>query len=271
MNDQNFNQENYTPPVVEPINPFPPKPTIDFHAIFSSGLFLALCILMTVVTATSAISIDLESGHMNYNLGVDVISLLVTIGMWMAFAAAKKTDIPFPSNGLRIASGTVYAMRVIAWVVAVIFLVCAIICVVCGTLLPAEILQNSAEFNITFDAELRDALSTFMDDDMIDVYLHGADWATILPLVFIACGIFIAIVAIVVMILNVTFYKRLHLFVQSVYRNVDNPAAKIRYANGTYIWLLVMGILSIFSGLGGIVMIVGAVFVKKYFADPIQD
>ena len=53
-------------------------------------------------------------------------------------------------------------------------------------------------------------------------------------------------------------------------RCAEDPDALPEHANTVAIWLLVLGILSIFSGLTGVVMILGYVFIKKYIVEPAE-
>ena len=63
------------------------------------------------------------------------------------------------------------------------------------------------------------------------------------------------------------YYKKLYQFAKSLGVCAENPDALPRAARAVSIWLLVMGILSLLSGLGGITMILGHIFVNKYFVN----
>ncbi len=269
MNDQNFNQESYTPPVVEPVNPFPPRPRLDLRAAFGSGLFLALCILMTVLAAFGSVSINVSQGEFQTSYSFNIIAVLVAVGMWITFASAKGTDVALKKSGLVMVSGSIKALRIIIWVVAIITLVCGLIITVFAFAAPEDFFQAmTEEIKLTFDSpEFKQAMADALGHDFVDVYFGDINLEALLPIMLVAMGIFVCLVMVVLMIFNVTYYKKLHQFAKSLCACTEDPDALPVAANTVSIWLLVLGILNILSGLTGIVMIIGYVFLKKYFVD----
>ncbi len=271
MNDQNFDQNSYVPPVNEAINPAVLRPRIDLHAAFGSGLFLAICILMTIATAVGSFSITFNQGNISTSYGLDLLSLLITIGLWITYGSAKKNDGPIKKGGLTLVSGTLKAMRIIYWVAAGIFAVCGALLIVAAVAAPAAFYDQllselNAELNNTeFIAFLTEM--TGQDFSNIEFDLGLIMNGSTLAIVFIAMGIFLLLVAVIFMIFNLTFYKRLHQFAKSVCACAENPDALPEYTSSVSTWLLVMGILSIFSGLSGVIMILGYVLIRKYFVD----
>ena len=269
MNDQNFNQESYTPPVVEPVNPFPPRPRLDLRAAFGSGLFLALCILMTVLAAFGSFSININEGEFQTSYSFNIIAVLVTIGMWITFASARGTELQLKKTGLVMVSGSIKALRILGWVGAIALIVCGVLLIACALAAPQATFQElAAEIPVAIEQSgLEQMLADAFGHDFTDIYLSDIDWATVIPLVLIVLSIFFLLVAVIIMILIVTFYKKLHQFARSLCDCVDDPDA-LPTASGTVsVWLLVLGILNIFSGLTGVIMIVGYAFLKKYFVD----
>ncbi len=272
MNDQNFNQESYTPPIVEPVepvSPFPPRPRLDLRAAFGSGLFLALCILMTVIAAFGSVSINIGEGGFQASYSFNIIAVLVTIGMWITFASAKTTDAPLKKSGLVMVSGSIKALRIIIWVVAIITLVSGLIITVFALAAPEGFFQAVVEeIKLMLDSpEFKQAMADVLGYDFIDVYLNNVEWEVIVPVILLTMGIFVCLVMVILMIFNVTYYKKLHQFARSLCACAEDPDALPVAANTVSIWLLVLGIFNILSGLTGIVMIIGYVFLKKYFVD----
>lgn len=268
MNDQNFNQESYTPPVVEPINPFPPRPRLDLRAAFGSGLFLAICILMTVLAAFGSFRINISEGEFQTSYSFNIIAVLVTIGMWITFASARGTELQLKKTGLVMVSGSIKAIRIIFWICAVVIALCGAIYLALSILIPADVWQEVAvELRSLFaQAGIDQALADALGHDFVDIYAT-IDWAQMLPIIILAAGVLFLLFAVVIVILNVTYYKKLHQFARSLCDCVDDPDALPIAAGTVSVWLLVMGILSILSGLGGITMILGHIFVRKYFVD----
>ena len=268
MNDQNFNQESYTPPIVEPISIFPRAPRVDLRAAFGSGLFLALCILMSVITVMGSISIDLASGSFSFSYAVNIFALLIAIGMWVVYSSAKNPDAPIKKGGFSLVSGTIKAMRIIFWICAVLIAICGAIYLALSILVPADVWQEiSASLQSMFaQAGIDQALADALGHDFVDIYAT-IDWTSILPAVVLGFGILCLFLAVIVVILTVTYYKKLYQFAKSLGVCAENPDALPRAARAVSIWLLVMGILTILSGLGGITMILGHIFVNKYFVN----
>lgn len=268
MNDQNFNQESYTPPYVEPVSPFPPAPRLDLRAAFSSGLFLALCILMTVIAAFGSVSFTLSEGSLSYNYSVNIIPLLITIGMWITFSSAKNAEGPLKKSGLVLASGTIKALRIITWVTIIISLVCGVV--------TAIFALNAPE---GFFAALVEEIRVILDESGAEPWAVGVfgqqfvddfksvEWVAISPIILVAFGIFICLTMAILTIFNITYYKKLHQFAKSLCVCAEDPDALPQAAGAVSIWLLVLGIFNILSGITGITMILGYVFVKKYFVD----
>jgi len=268
MNDQNFNQESYTPPVVEPVNPFPPRPRLDLRAAFGSGLFLALCILMTVLAAFGSFRINISEGEFQTSYSFNIIAVLVTIGMWITFASARGTELQLKKTGLVMVSGSIKALRIIIWVAAIIVIVCSLLIAVFAVAAPDEVFHGIVEeFRVAFDESgIEQVVVETLGQDFVDEF-KAIDWHAMTPIIIIALGIFLCLTVVIMLIFNVTYYKKLHQFARSLCDCVDNPDALPIAAGTVSVWLLVLGILNIFSGLSGVIMIIGYAFLKKYFVD----
>lgn len=272
MNDQNFDQNSYVPPVSEAINLEALRPRLDLRAAFGSGMFLAICILTTILTVVGSFTITLSEGEFSTSYGVDVLTLLITIGLWITYSSAKSAESPLKKSGLTMVSGTIKAIRILTWVSTSIILVSGVIIAVAALLAPDAFYDEFVEgvreeFN---SAEFREAMTALLGQDFIDTYLRDVDYSALIPIVLVALGIILCFTMVIALIFNVTFYKRLHQFAKSMCRCAEDPDALPEHANTVAIWLLVLGILSIFSGLTGVVMILGYVFIKKYIVEPAE-
>lgn len=272
MNDQNFDQNSYVPPVTEAINLDALRPRLDLRAAFSSGLFLAICILTTILTAMSSFAVTISESGFSTNFGVDLLSLLITIGLWITYSSAKSTEGPLKKSGLTMISGTIKAIRILTWVGTSIILVCALLFAVASILAPDTFYDEFVEaVRVEFNTEeFKSAMTALLGQEFIDTYLRDVDYSALLPIVLVALGIIVCFVMVIALIFNVTFYKRLHQFAKSMCLCAENPDALPEHANTVSIWLLVLGILSIFSGLTGVVMILGYIFIKKYIVEPTE-
>lgn len=273
MNDQNFDQNSYVPPVSEAIDLEALRPRLDLRAAFGSGMFLAICIIMTILTAASSFSITISESGFSTNFGIDVISLLITIGLWITYSSAKSAESPLKKSGLTIVSGSIKAIRILIWVSTSMILVSGVIIAVAALLVPDTFYDEFVEtVRMEFNPEeFREAMAALLGQDFIDTYLRDVDYAVVIPIVLVALGIILCFAMVIALIFNVTFYKRLHQFAKSMCRCAEDPDALPEHANTVAIWLLVLGILSIFSGLTGVIMILGYVFIKKYIVEPAEN
>lgn len=273
MNDQNFDQNSYVPPVTEAINPEVLRPRLDLRAAFSSGLFLAICILTTILTVVGSFTITLSEGEFSTSYGVDVLTLLITIGLWITYSSAKSAQGPLKKSGLTMVSGTIKAIRILTWVGTSIILVCALLFAVAAILAPDTFYDEFVEaVRVEFNTEeFKSAMTALLGQEFIDTYLRDVDYSALMPIVLVALGIIVCFAMVIALIFNVTFYKRLHQFAKSMCYCAENPDALPEYANTVAIWLLVLGILTIFSGISGVLMILGYIFIKKYIIEPTEN
>ena len=272
MNDQNFDQNTYVPPTVEAIDPLVLRPRLDLRAAFSSGLFLAICIIMTISTIVGSLTVTISEGEFSTSYGFNVLYVLITIGLWITYASAKNTEAPLKKSGLVMFSGTVKAMRILFWVGAGLVLLSALLIAVGAVLAPETFYDDIVEeIRVAFNTEdFKSAMTALPGQEFIDTYLRDVDYSVLIPILLVALGIFACFAMVLGLIFNLTFYKRLHQFAKSVCVCAEDPESIPAYASVVATWLLVLGILSIFSGLNGVLMIMGYVFIKKYFVQPTE-
>ncbi|MBQ9080958.1 MAG: hypothetical protein IJY27_07810 [Clostridia bacterium] len=274
MDNQNFDQNEYRPPINEYVAPQPVRPGLDLKAAFSSGLFLALCILMTIATVFGTFTVDIGSGDFGVSYSFNIIHVLIVIGMWITYGAAKSPEGAMKKSGFNIICGSLFATRILNWIAASILVASGIILAVVGVLIPEEYYVKAEEYiarELVSGGELDVILRDILGSDFASIYPANVDWSALLPVVLIAWGIVMALIAVVMMILNILYYKKLHYMARSLYACVDDPYVEVQYANAVSVWLLVLGILNIFSGLSGVVMILGYVFIKKQIIDRLEN
>lgn len=244
-------------PVAEPISLNPAADKV--LAPLQTGLFLAVCILMTVSTATSIICGS-----------IPLINILITIFLWCVYSSAQKgyADV----NQLRNISGTVYASYVITNVLAGIF---AVLGVLCAALI--------SQLNIYDFIELFEDFSLELSDYGISLYDLSRGITSLVGVIIAIMFIFIAALIFVINILGV---KKIHRFVKSVYMGVAYQNPNFEKAVAAKNWIMVFAVFSAISALGdfsifGIMsfaasgcqsaaLIIVYILIDRYFVDKVN-
>ncbi len=248
----------YTPQPEQPIqsepsanifNPFAER----IMSVVQDKLFLAICILMTVSCGCSILSGSLP----------DIINILFTIFLWLAFASGRKGILP--TEHLRCVSGTVYANYVISNVASGIFIVCGIIISVCFGAI--------AKFGEDYLYELMDELGLNLN---LSVDIAQIGFAAI-GLIF---GFAFIFAAVLILVFNLLGMKKIHRFVKSAYQSVNSPAPYFENPVGAKNWLMFFGVCSVIASLSslgsgivafvasaclGVAGILASVLIGKYF------
>ena len=267
MNDQNFDN-GYRPPEDNrpPVDIFPRAYGPDLKSAFRSGLFLAMCILMTITLVTGTVTFSiLDFSEVSFSYNINVISLLITIGMWMTYSSARdNTTDQLKPGGFSIVSGCIKAIRIIMWVCIGIIIACGVICIAASFIVPAEMYESLAE-------QIRGAIQANLQGETVDELLRLIT-GEMAALVLLFLGIFKILAAVIILIFNLTFYKFAHRLAYTMAEFVKGRATDIECAKTVSTWLLVLGILSALSAFASIgaacqsaMYIVGSVFLKKSF------
>lgn len=272
MNDQNYNN-GYRPPV----DIFPGDGNHgsymqpDLRAAFRSGMFLAMCILVTIATIFGSVSLSTTSGvSINYNF--NVIYLLITIGMWMTYATACDPNAePMKPTGFTMVSGCMKAQRILMWVAMGLLIFAGVVLIAIGAAMMA---------NAELAAELADAINVNISDELWELYgpqlgemlEYFEELITngFLALLFIGLGVGVLLAAVIILILNLTFYRSCHRLAYSIAEYAKGKTTELVGARTVANWLIVMGI---FSAVGGSVvsaalLIVASVFIRMNFIAP---
>lgn len=249
MNDQNFNG-NYTPPGgFTPVDVFPSGGN-SLKRTFASGMFLAMCILTTVSVLLSTMSLNVLTGRLTVNPLANILGLLIVIGMWITYASAQDLSTDgIKSTGFSMVSGTIKAIRIIMWVVIGLIMASGVMLIVTGAVAGdtlGELILEYAQGEVS--AETYDMLYQMLSGGMA-------------MLILVACGIGVILVAVITLILNLTFYRCLHRLARSLADNAKGISEGYECATGASNWLIVMavfmGITAISSLWNGNIMSVG--------------
>ncbi len=179
-----------------------------FVSAFSNNLFMVACILTTVSVCISFI------------VGVmDVISVLYAIFMWLIYGDAKRGIAN--SKYMRFISGTVYAVKILLWVVFGAGAVSAFLSLVASS-------AAAVDFNMTFSryTQISEVLGVGIALFMFLFFAFGAATA---------------------LLLNILFYKPAHKFAQSIYTSVDTGVMNLENVSKTKNGIIVLLVIKVLS------------------------
>ncbi len=195
------------PVISDEVNPIVQK----WQQIFSHNLFLVMAILVSCSAVFS-----LLSGSIN------VISILFTIFFWILFASAKKNEVS--AKQIRWVSGTIYAQKIINWVLVGLLGFCAIISIFSTSLLSSILsFGNFSEFGEAYS------------------FVAGIGAAAFGVIIAIA----LLIAAAFIIVVNLLYFTPAHLIANSLY----NGFIDVNRLHTVKTWSLVLGILSGVSAL----------------------
>lgn len=214
------------PVASEPALSSEPTPTISVNPVaekviwvLKDNLFLAICILTSVLTGTS-----LLSGSLN------VIGVLFTIFLWLIFAKTKKNLVDVAN--MRRVSGTIFANYVIGWVAfgCIAFLTVIIIAIGgAGSLYLDEIL---AKLDL---GSLYNGLASLT----AGIFVFGL---LVFAMIIILAAILVSIFA----------FCTIHKFAKSLYVSVLTGVFNLEKVDAAKNWLLALGIIEGISALSSI-------------------
>ena len=185
--------------------------------VLKDSLFLAICILMSVV---SLISLSLGN--------LPVIEILATVFLWLTYAQATKGLVD--TKHLRCISGTVYAQYVITYVVAGLIFVAGIIIAAAFSL----VMQDPG-----LAGSIQSALYGLNDTAAILSGLILAGSGILIMVIFAAC-------AGLAVLVNIFITRYIHRFIKSVYTSVNANTLELKYVTAASVCLFII------SGCSGI-------------------
>lgn len=185
------------------------------------SLFLVICILFSV-SVVMALAND----------SLSVPSILIAVFLWLTYAQSQK-DIA-DAKHLRCISGAVYANYVITYVAA-------------GLVLLLGVIFTAAFSLIAGDPGLIEGMLA----DVADVDIGAlTEMFAIIPSAVIL--VVFAIVAAIIVVMNVFSMRYIHRFAQSVYKSIEAGALNLKYVDTAKIWLFVFGGFSAISCLSSL-------------------
>lgn len=217
------------------------------EGVFASPLFLATAILFSVSFAVGLAVRDF-----------DVISLLLVIGMWLAYAAAKGGRLSENQTGIKMISGCIKAQFIITWVLIGIIIVSSILLMVLG---PA-VIDSMDDVTVDGGSSLVRYIDKFSaGDEGFDIRISGVksqDLANALSeildtlgeysvLIFSIIGICMLICVVIVILVNMFYTRNLHKLTKSVCVSFETGTVSLEKIRTVKIW---MTVLAVFSGLG---------------------
>lgn len=287
--------EIYTPPVVakepepepepqpEPeiapvYAPAPEKKHYDLSKIFSQPLYLAICILMTVLTAIQFIA-----------TGFQLLTLLFMIAGWITFGKAKKKESPL--SGVKFTKGVLIAQYVLNYIAGGMLILAGIGLVTLHFTtgftfqeMIDEVINKITvygidripvageyieEFLVNFTEAYQNAMNSIAAAGISESALHG--------IIFISVSMCVVLAGAIVLLFNVLYTRALVVFSDSVCKNAEDPSVEILKARAVKNWLMVMGILTavgalnirhiVTIGVSAALLICGSIFVKNNFVE----
>ena len=268
MNNQDFEKKEYDS-VSEIAVSTDCSGKYDLKKIFSGPLFLTLCIMISVLTC-----VELAFSTVN------VLMVLLTIGMWISYSKAK--DGEKLGTGAVMVSGTLKAMKILLWISTGIFFFAGIVAV----LLSDWFVSDAEDIIDAYLPEIMISLETMgitdidIESEISELFgsleAMGLSGFELISIVVTAVGIVIAAIALVMVLINVFYFRKLHLCAKSICEYEKGNTEEILCVNAVGNWLMVFGVLSavnaVFSlelfitgALTSALYILASVFVKKNF------
>ncbi len=207
-----------------PVEPVSLNPAADIVLpALRDKLFLALCILMTILCGLSLAMTC-----------IPVLNILFTIFLWLAYADAQKGIAN--EKHLQCVSGTVYAQYIIVNVASIIFIVCGVLF---GVMFSAMV--DDSDFIIEFTKQFERFGINPADISQSISYM----------LVWILGGLFIFI-GVIALVFNMLMMRKIHRFAKSVYQGImfQNPEfEKPETVRNWFIFIAVCGGINVITSI----------------------
>ena len=192
-----------------------------FSNVLNDGLFLVICILMSVSAVVGLL----------FNGSLPIFEILFTIFLWLCFAQGKKGFIEHAH--IRSISGTVFAYYIVNFVLSGILAVCGFVISAFVGLIQSspqilEELMGEAELATLEEFSILEGFSDVIGETVVILFI---------------------IIATVVILINIFGIRKIHKFVQSVYKSVEYNENRIVFAKAARSWLIVLGALGIVGAL----------------------
>lgn len=250
VSEQAAPQENQYAPVFEAVpensgSGFAQKIT----EFVSSGLFLAMTILVTASAAFDVFG-NFQKTEAGFKLPVSsIICILLAVFMWMSYASAKKGEVNY--RNLRKVSGTIFAYKVILFVVSGLIACVGAILTVADKLILSFLQSN--EFLTEFESALE---SEGMNSDELFGELGGVlgeiNVEDVIKIFSSALGIGLIIAAVLVVLYGIFGIGSIHKLVKSTYEGVRDDCPALDKLGACRGWILTIGIVKALQTLGSL-------------------
>jgi len=223
---ENFYEQNDAEPTNENIFSFRDK----VGAMLKSGLFLTLCILVSISAGFGIISKQFP-----------ILEILATIFLWLVFTKAKKNQLDV--KNMRCLSGVIFAEYVIGWVWVGVF---SVLGAIWGFAFSYIDFENIKSFLPQLINELE---NKGVEVEFNDLFSQLNNPLTMIGIRFLAV-VFI-IIAVILALLNIFSIGKIHKFTKTLYLgSAQNDEGVVKCVKGAASWLLVIGIITAISALG---------------------
>ena len=216
------------------------------RSVFRDQLFLVIAILMSVACLAGSFTINASNGTVHLSFGI--ITILFVIGLWLIYAQSRRDDPSFIS-GLSFTSGVIKAYKIVIWVVIVALLVAAILCFIAGPALMRSFSFDGIEF--IFGGDITSELPQDVIDEIPDL-INQDKFAHFSSFLFVGLGVIMIVADVVLLIMNLCYIKRLHIFTKSLCDSAKTGIYDVKNAVPSKNWLIVGAVFSIIGAVGSI-------------------
>ena len=233
-----------------------------------SPLFMTVALLFTISFGFNTL-INLINYFFTGSLSLDIISLLVLIGLWMTYSAAKNTPVTdsVHFSGMNLVSGTVKATRMICLILSILCMVASV-----AFLIMIPIVNVHPQIAEGYMGEVQAILYMFLGQSfsMFDSTSMVTAFSVFMAIFFLVIGVLLLVVG------YFLFLKKAHRFVYSLCENLKNDS-EVENGKALSVWLMVLGILgaiaTVFAGTFNVAqgvlaaaLIVASCWIKTYFS-----
>lgn len=239
---------------------------VKFEAVPGNNCFGFTKTITDVVSSTLfLIATIFYSAAVVFNF--NVIDVLISIFLWMAFASAKSGIVKHRS--LRNLSGAVYAQKILTIISgALLGFFGACLIVIDYTIKRAYTLSEfMSKFREAFDESGIITYSDFIKKFNSFFKIFNITFEKFVSVFFSAFGIILIIMAVLTILYAVFGIGNVHKFLKDIYTGVQLNSPMLDNLNTARVWILVMAIL---KGLGAVSQLGSGVLDKVALAGPLN-
>ena len=222
--------------------------------VFRDPMYLIITILITVSCIGSSITLSRQDVSTGVNISVSVFPILFAVALWMCFVSAKSSNGLSPA-GLSFASGLVKAQMIIMWIAFGIIVIGGIMTIVLGP----SIADRIDFYGWGSGTDGFPSLPPEVLEELKELGIDEARALVISKAAIIGIGIALLFGAVIILIINVCFYRKLHMFTKSLCTSLKTDVYEVRKARASKNWLIVSAVFTLLcSGLPGLASAIGS-------------